>query len=107
MAELTLTARDGGQTREVRAGDSIAVALHEDPMSGYRWGVESLAGNLESAGDDYAPDPDAQTGGGGIRTFRFLAQEPGPASIVLRLAREWEGEGPPAERFEVSRGVVP
>ena len=107
MTELTLTAADSGTTRRVRVGESITVALHEDPMSGYRWDVESLTSNLQPAADDYDVDPDGRTGGGGTRTFRFFAREPGDARIVLRRARAWEPESPPAERFEVSLDVAP
>jgi inhibitor of cysteine peptidase len=101
MAELLFSSTDNGASRDARVGDTVSIALPENPMSGYRWAVELASPELSPTADAYRPDAESETGGGGIRTFSFAATAAGSARIVLRSARSWEAD-PASERFEIA-----
>ena len=93
MPDLILTEQDDGRTLDVTVGTYVTISLYENPTTGYRWsvcGFGSTSLTLES--DDYALPSASAIGGGGIRSFRFLAQAPATTKIDLKNKREWESE---------------
>ncbi len=94
MAEVVLTEGHNGGTVQAGVGDTITVTLPENPTTGFRWTVSATdAGLLAFTGDDFQA-AGAGTGGGGLRTFRFLTKGQGNADLELRLGRSWEAGAP-------------
>jgi inhibitor of cysteine peptidase len=54
---------------------------------------------------EYTPAAGVGVGGGGQRTFTFVAQKPGSVTLQLKLWREWEGDSSVTERFGVTINV--
>jgi inhibitor of cysteine peptidase len=100
MREVTIDADAADQTHQAEVGDVVVIRLPETPMSGFRWQVDGADSDaLESQGDEFVEATDAQTGGGGVREFRFAVRNPHPAGVRLSLRRAWEADQPPAESF--------
>jgi inhibitor of cysteine peptidase len=94
MAEVVLTEGHNGGTVQARVGDTITIALPENPTTGFRWTVSAAdAVLLAPTGNDFQLTGSG-TGGGGVRTFRFLAKGQGNADLELRLARSWDTGAP-------------
>lgn len=107
MSEVVIEQSDQGQTFEVRPGHTILVRLEENPTTGYRWEVDLPDERVVALeGSDYVQGAEAGVGGGGTRTFSFIAQSPGTVDLVLRLRREWEAEEAAIDRFDVTIRVV-
>jgi inhibitor of cysteine peptidase len=102
-AEVELSLNSRGTTVEVRRGDAIVVCLDENAGTGYEWAIEHAAENVVTfETDDFAPEPGAGVGGGGVRTMRFRAIAPGVADLGLKLWREWEGHASVIDRYDVT-----
>jgi inhibitor of cysteine peptidase len=101
MASRIVTQADHGKTIEVKKGDSIAIHLPENPTTGFRWSLDhqdpTVLEPIEGPFESISP----AIGGGGNRTFTFLASTPGQSSIELNLKRPWEGNKPAQKNFRV------
>ncbi len=96
-----LTRDDNGKSAEVHVGDKFIVRLDESPTTGYTWAVKSDGGILMLEASDYSPAFSNRIGGGGTRTFHFLARKSGATKLVIKLLREWEGEASAIDTFSV------
>ncbi len=96
-----LTRDDNGKSVEVRVGGKFIVRLDESPTTGYTWAVKSDGGLLMLEASDYSPAFPDRIGGGGTRTFHFLARKSGATKLVIKLLRDWEGEGSAIDTFSV------
>lgn len=75
-------------------GEELRFDLPENPTTGYRWQLQVTGDTLhERTPPSYAPATTA-IGAGGTRTFRFIATQPGTATIRATLARVWEPDHP-------------
>lgn len=102
MPDLVLSAADDGRALSVEAGAGITVVLGENPTTGYSWQlVGPLPACVVAEGDRYDRDAGAAIGGGGQRSFRFVATASRACDIKLELRRSWEIGLAPADRFRV------
>ncbi len=104
---VALTEIDSGAQVVLRQGQTLAVSLPENASTGYRWEIVPGAGSILSAqGDSYvAADPGA-IGGGGVRTFTFMAAASGNAVLQIILHQPWMTGVAPARTFEAAVAVV-
>jgi inhibitor of cysteine peptidase len=100
MSNLTLTRADNGSAVAVPVGGRLVVRLDENPATGYRWALEPTDAEVVTLQHvEYVPSDDAGVGGGGQRTWTFIARTPGVASLHLKLWRAWEGDASISARF--------
>lgn len=107
---VTLTETDSGSPVSLRQGQLLAVSLPENGSTGYIWeivpGAESV---LSAQGDSYVattlPGP-LGIGGGGVRTFTFMAAASGNAVLRIILHQPWMTNVAPARTFEAAITVV-
>ncbi len=106
MAVITLTQADQGKPVPARVGDTLQLALPENPTTGYRWAIDQIDSSvLSPTGSNYAPAPTSALGAGGQRTFTFQAVKAGNSPVQLKLWRQWEGDKSVAQRFGVNVAV--
>ena len=103
---LTLTRADNGNAVDVPVGGRLVVRLDENPATGYRWALETTDAEVVTLQHvEYVPSHDAGVGGGGQRTWTFIARTPKVASLHLKLWRAWEGDTSITRRFTVTLHV--
>jgi inhibitor of cysteine peptidase len=103
---ITLTRADNGNAVALRVGDRLVVRLEENPSTGYRWALEIHDEEVVSLQhQEYGPFPHAAVGGGGQRSWTFIAQKAGTDALQLKLWRPWEGENSITRRFTVTLHV--
>lgn len=91
MPEIVVTEANDDDRVALRVDDALTVRLEESPTTGYRWTLATTDNKaLELAADTFTPASGAGVGGGGVRTFRFLAKKQGNARLQFKLAREWQ-----------------
>ena len=106
MATITLTRADNGNVVALRVGDRLVLRLEENPATGYRWAIEPHDEKVVSLQHlEYGPLPHAGVGGGGHRTWTFIAHKAGTDTLQLKLWRAWEGETSITRRFTVTLHV--
>jgi inhibitor of cysteine peptidase len=106
VATITLTRADNGNVVALRVGDRLVLRLEENPATGYRWAMEAHDDKVVSLQHlEYGPLPHAGVGGGGHRTWTFIAQKAGTDTLQLKLWRAWEGETSITRRFAVTLHV--
>jgi inhibitor of cysteine peptidase len=89
MADIEV--RDRPRALEVTAGDTITLRLSENPTTGYRWFWAVTGAAIEASYDEFSAGPASRPGAGGERVIVLRAVAAGRASVLLRLARAWEG----------------
>jgi inhibitor of cysteine peptidase len=101
-----------GRTVKLAAGESLEIALAENPTTGYRWRLldaATVAANCLLVKDSYEPGHPQMAGQGGIHRWQFQAAEPGACMIELEYRRSWQKDMPPERTFrihvEVRKGV--
>jgi len=106
MSVITLTQADQGKSVTLQPGQTLVVELPENPTTGFRWAIaRNDDATLALRDSDYAQAVGAGIGGGGRRTFTFVAQKPGTVNLQLKLWREWEGDSSVIERFDATIDV--
>jgi inhibitor of cysteine peptidase len=106
VATITLTRADNGNAVALRVGDRLVLRLEENPTTGYRWALETHDENVVSLQhQEYVTSPHAAVGGGGHRSWMFIAQKVGTDTLHLKLWRAWEGETSVTRRFTVTLHV--
>ena len=105
-ATITLTRADNGNVVALRVGDRLVLRLEENPATGYRWAMETHDEEVVALQhQEYAPSPPAAVGGGGQRSWTFIAHKAGTDTLQLKLWRAWEGDASIARRFTVTLHV--
>ena len=98
-----VTQADQSKTIEVAKGDSVTIQLPENPATGYRWSLDQHDPTaLEPGQKPSFQLSSPAVGGGGDRTFTFVARAPGQSSVELNLRRAWEGEKLAQKNFRVN-----
>ncbi|MFO0897946.1 MAG: protease inhibitor I42 family protein [Pirellulales bacterium] len=88
MAEILVNQAQEGKTVALQVGDVLAVALPVNMLTGLRWVVGAYdRTTLAMTGQTLAPPPPSSAlgAGGTVAVFRFVAQAPGLANLVLEL----------------------
>ncbi len=98
---------DPGQTISVKVGQKFAIALEENPSTGYRWQQKFDNSFLELVADSFKPPTRALPGAPGTRVFEFKALKKGEAEITTVLKRAWEENVAEPKVFTVSIWSLP
>jgi inhibitor of cysteine peptidase len=102
MPETVLTEEDDGTVIELKTDEELVIRLEENPSTGYTWEIhEEDDANLVLKDSSFSQPSDAAVGGGGVRTCRFEAQEPGTVTIEMEYRRQWE-QANLSDRFKVT-----
>lgn len=105
MSTRTLTEADGDAEITLMPGDTLNIALAENPTTGYRWSVEPSDPSILEAVPAAYEAAGAAAGAGGRRSFSFRAIAPGQTRLSLILQRPWEGAPSARKRFAVTLTV--
>ena len=106
MSVITLTQADQGKSITLQLEQTLVVELPENPTTGFRWAIaRNDEETLALRDSDYSPAAGVGVGGGGRRTFTFVARKPGSVILQLKLWREWEGDSSITQRFGVTIDV--
>jgi inhibitor of cysteine peptidase len=106
VASVVITESDEGRWIKIPAGQTFEVSLPENPTTGYRWSIELFDTSLlQFSGDSFSSQGGA-IGGGGMRTFSFVATRPGTTDLRLRLARQWEPTKSPGKKASFKLRIV-
>ena len=107
---VKLAETDSGSSVVLRQGQMLEVSLPENGTTGYLWeivpGTESI---LSAQGSSYAATnstDQTMVGGGGMRTFTFMAAASGSAALRIILRQPWMTNVAPAKSFEAAITVV-
>jgi inhibitor of cysteine peptidase len=94
MSSLLVVTQEGnGKTIDLSVGQVFLIQLDENPTTGYRWNVCEIDPDLiERTEDQYSQNLGSETGGGGVRIFKFTAKKTGQNQIQLKHWRSWEGD---------------
>lgn len=88
---VTLTEADNGKTTDITQNTRFAVALDENPTTGFMWNA-TLSPGLELQSSDFSQRPAApnMVGVGGTRTWIILAKNMGNQTFSAVYLRSWE-----------------
>jgi predicted secreted protein len=90
----SLTETDNGHTLEMKVNDTFDLRLRESRMGGYRWNLQESGAPflnvVERKGETQSTS--SPRGQPNLRTWRFVARQPGLARVQLRHRRPWEEE---------------
>lgn len=107
-----------GRTVKLKVGESLEIALGENPTTGYRWRLRVAAMDtaMDAAEekahsacvfvkDSYEPGHTKVSGQGGIRRWQFQAVAAGVCKIELEYRRPWEQNKLPERTFRIQGEV--
>ena len=106
---IALTENASGSTVALRQGQAITVSLQENPSTGFGWetvpGYETFLS--QQGNSQYVADSSGTgiAGGGGVRTFKFMAIASGNCTLKLIYRQPWMTGVAPAKTFEVAIAV--
>jgi predicted secreted protein len=92
-----------GQTISLSPGEKIAIALGENPTTGYSWNATFSPG-LVSTAEGYTPKPETSglAGAGGTHYWVVEVPEPGVQQFSAVYMRPWEGVMPDDQTFTLT-----
>lgn len=83
---------DSGRTIAAKVGDTVVLALPENPTTGVRWNESELPGAVELVDDDYGPvAADQGIGGENVRVLSLRLRQAGRHPLSLSRMQIWEG----------------
>ncbi|MBD2194620.1 MULTISPECIES: protease inhibitor I42 family protein [Calothrix] len=101
-SNLILGKDDNGKTVELSVGQSFLIQLNENPTTGYQWEVSKIdADFVKLTEDQYIQNIDSETGGGGIRNFKFTANSTGEYQIQLVHQCSWRRDESSITYFKI------
>ena len=107
QSSTALTEADHGRTVEVHMGETVALRLHENASTGYRWAFDNLDTNVVGVSEgNYVPRT-AAVGSGGDMQWILEPRAPGTTQVNLKLLRPWEGDSSIQKRFAVTLVIRP
>jgi inhibitor of cysteine peptidase len=86
----------------LRVGQTLLITLPSNATTGYSWTLSGGRIDVLAPGSPFGEeitDPHAagMVGVGGVTSWRFLAAQPGTATLTFRYGRAWEPDARPAE----------
>jgi putative hemolysin/predicted secreted protein len=104
---VTFTEADNGKTKDITQGTKLAVALKENPTTGFQWNA-TLSKGLELVSDNFQTDSHAEgmVGVGGTRTWVILAKDTGDQKFSAVYRRSWEAVTGSENAFNVTIKTV-
>ncbi len=103
---LQLDQQADGRAFRVSLGSDLAIALPENPTTGYRWYLGD-SGPAFALTQDRFDAPVGPPGKGGSRHWTFRAAQAGKAEIRAVYRRSWESEGAQSRSFRIVVTVLP
>lgn len=104
---LSLGENDNDRTVDIHLGETVKVTLPENATTGYRWAIDRSDEEFIEA---LATEPHYTAkgiGSGGEVAFIFQGKKIGPAEIVLKHWRQWEGDKSVTSRFRLRFHIQP
>src|SRR4051812_1132305 len=99
--EHVVSMAQNNQTVTAQKGDTIHLALEENPTTGYAWDIATMdSGILQLQSSDYKLNQGSAIGGGGMRDMIFIVQQAGNGRIRLENKQRWSGDV--YQQFEIS-----
>lgn len=102
MAQVTLTDAQNNATVQAHVGDTITLALPENPTTGYQWSVQQNNTTVLAVTNDEYASESQRPGSGGTHTFVFEAIASGASTLDLVNARSWEPASAANQRYSVT-----
>ena len=107
QSSTALTEADHGRTVEVHVGGTVALRLHENASTGYRWEFDKLDTNVVGVSEGKYVPHTAAVGSGGDMQWILEPRAPGTTQVNLKLLRSWEGDSSIQKRFAVTLVIRP
>lgn len=107
QAAATLTESDNGTTVDLRIGETVALRLHENASSGYRWVFDAQEARLVGVREGPFLRRSGAVGSGGDMQWILEAKAAGEARVSFKLIRQWEGDASCRNQFVVTLRVRP
>jgi len=101
MTQEVLGEADDGKTVQLHVRDQLAIDLHENATTGYRWAfdaADSAIATVQEAAFSGTPG----VGAGGRMRWVVTGVAPGETRLRGKLWRQWEGEGSVKQRYTVT-----
>lgn len=86
----------------LKIGETLEIALPENPTTGYHWELRSGGEPACAPTDSAFEAAGTKPGQGGIRRWRFEAVREGSGSIDLVNRRAWEKDKAPAQAHHLT-----
>ena len=90
-----------GQLIEMPLGETLELRLPENPVTGFRWHLQSSGEPILTLVADSFEPGDGTPGQGGIHWWRFQSVKTGTASVQLYYRRRWEQSAKSAQTFKL------
>lgn len=104
---LVVTQEDNDKIIDLSVGQVFLIQLDENPTTGYRWDVREIDPDLiERTEAQYSQNLGSETGGGGVRIFKFTAKKTGQNQIQLKHWRSWEGDKSTIGHFTIQLRIL-
>ena len=87
----TFTEADNGKTFNMTRGQTVKIALDENPTTGYMWNT-SVSNGIRISGDSYKISNPGLMGSGGIHTWTLVLSKSGEQEFTALYKRAWEPE---------------
>ena len=87
----TFTEADNGKTFNMTRGQTVKIALDENPTTGYMWDT-SVSDGIRISGDSYKITNPGLMGSGGIHTWTLVLSKSGEQEFTAFYKRAWEPE---------------
>ncbi len=81
------------ESAHLRAGTEFAIALHENPTTGYRWQLSDQLPHLLVLLDQHFERSSDLPGAGGTHYWKFRAAHPGNGTLVMVYRRSFQSTG--------------
>ena len=107
LPHRTFGEADDGSTASLKKGETLRVALPENPTTGYSWSLSPSDG-LYLVSDEYVPDTTGprRVGAGGVHYWDIKATGIGSQVITASYRRPWEAGSAPAKTFTLKVHVT-
>lgn len=99
---MPLTEANDSSSVTLHKGDVLAIHLHENASTGYRWSVDAFDRSMISAKEDGYDGNVQSVGSGGTVKWAVEAIGPGTTEFKLKLSRQWEGDRSVLKRFTIT-----
>jgi inhibitor of cysteine peptidase len=103
----TLTAEDADRVATIAQGEEFAIALDENPTTGFRWTIASITNTLSVVSSEFTAPDSSRAGAGGRRTVRLRAERPGDGELQFQSRRPGAGDAPSARDYSFRFVVTP
>ena len=106
MTQEVLGEADDGKTVRLQVHDQLAIDLHENATTGYRWAFDAADPAIATV-QAAAFSGTSGVGAGGRIRWVVTGVAPGETRLHGKLWRHWEGEGSVKQRYAVTVQVQP